>query len=247
MNSVADTVDERSCRVREILARKVALRRWYLEMYETFQACSNRCPVEGLTVELGSGGGFAKEVVGGLITTDVQPGPGIDQVVDATALPFSASSVRLICMLNAFHHIPDVAAFLSEAVRVLVPGGRVMIVDQHLGALSRPIYRFGHDEPCDPQAESWSFEKAGAQTANGALAHIVFCRDRARFTRDFPELSVVGYRPHSPLRYWLTGGLRRWSLLPRFGFSIATGLDRVLARLTAQSCSFVDVELCRTA
>ena len=239
---------ESTQRVQEILARKAALRRWYFEMYEGFRACSSRCPVEGLTVELGSGGGFAKEVVHELITTDVRPGRGIDRVVDATALPFGASSVRLICMLNVFHHIPDVAAFFAEAVRVLVPGGRVMIIDQHLGVLSRPIYRFGHDEPCDPGARRWSFENSDGRTgANGALAHIVFRRDRARFDRDFPELSIVGYRPHSPLRYWLAGGLRRWSLLPRFGFPMATGLDRLLARLSAQACSFVDVELCREA
>lgn len=51
------------------------------------------------------------------------------QVADAMALPFaSARFDRLFCLEAAFH-FSDRARFLSEAARVLKPGGRAVVVD----------------------------------------------------------------------------------------------------------------------
>ena len=78
-----------------------------------------------------------------------------------------------------------------------------------------------------------------------ALAWMVFERDRERLAREFPGLELVRYRPHSPLRYFLAGGLKSWSLLPGRAFGAATALDRALTRLSPRFGSFVDVELVR--
>ncbi len=229
------------------LARKRGLRLWYREIYRRMRASLDLCPSDGLAIELGAGGGFACEVMPELIATDIQAAPGIDLVADATALPFADGSLRFLCMLNVFHHIADPSAFLHEATRALRPGGRMLIADQHLGLLSRPIFRFLHDEHCDPGAQTWSFASSGPRSgANGALAHIVFRRDQKRFAQDHPELQLLHYQPHSPLRYWLTGGLKSWTLLPRPLFKPATLLDRSLAALSHQTCSFVHIELRRT-
>ena len=73
------------------------------------------------------------------MTSDTLPYEGIDRVVDATKMPFEDESVRAICMTNVFHHIPDVEAFTgghSSGSR-----RRVLIVDQHPGWISTPIYK----------------------------------------------------------------------------------------------------------
>ena len=178
------------------------------------------------------------------MTSDTIPYEGVDRVVDATMMPFADESLRAICMTNVFHHIPDVEAFLREATRCLIPGGRVLIVDQHPGWISTPIYKNIHHEPFRMNAVDWRFDSTGPLSgANGALAWIVFRRDRKRFEASFPELELTQYRPHSPLRYWLSGGLKPWSLLPQWAFGVATKLDRALIAIAPETGSFVDVEL----
>jgi len=232
-------------RLKARIARKAALRRLYEEAYGKYAACLARCPPRGVVLELGTGAGFAARRIPGLITSDVLRYDGLDLVADGTFLPFADGSLRLVCMLNVFHHIPDAAAFLSEVQRCLVPGGRLFLVDQHPGLISSPVLRYLHHEPFRPDAD-WRFAGTGPLSgANGALAWIVFVRDRDRFRAAFPGLELVLYAPHTPLRYWLAGGLKGWSLLPGWAFAAATRLDALLVRASPRFGSFVDIELVR--
>lgn len=232
--------------LRALIQRKTSLRRLYLETYRRYAECLARCPATGLAVELGSGGSFVKELMPEVVTTDVIAYPGVDRVVDATAMPFADGSVRAMFLLNVLHHIPDVAAFLREAERVLVPGGRVLIADQYPGFIGGFVYRHLHHEPFDKHAPEWRFPSKGPLSdANGALCWIVFERDRERFHRQHPSLQIATFHRHTPLRYWLAGGLKRWSLLPGLLFTPATWLDRALLWLSPRFASFVDVELVR--
>ena len=228
------------------IGRKPALRAFYRAVYERFAACLERCPPGGAALELGSGGGFCQELLPDVIASDLIAYENVDRVVDARELPFDPGSLRAILLFDVFHHIPDVERFLSEAVRCLMPGGRVLMVEPHRGLLSMPILRWLHHEPHDARARAWSFPSRGPlSSANTALPWIVFRRDRERFERLFPELQVVRYEPHSPLCYWLAGGLKPWSLLPGWAFGTASRLDALLTRLYPDLGSFVDIELVR--
>jgi SAM-dependent methyltransferase len=234
--------------LRALIERKPFLRRLYLEIYGRYAACLARCPVGGEAVELGSGAGFVKALLPEVVTSDVLPYPGMDRVVDGTRMPFPDGGLRALFLLNVFHHIADPVAFLREAERCLAPGGRLLIVDQHPGTLSTPIFRHLHHEPFRPEATEWAFETTGPLSgANGALAWMVFRRDAERFKALFPGLALERYQPHTPLRYWLAGGLKAWSLAPGWAFPLATWLDRALVGLSDRLASFVDVELVRRA
>jgi SAM-dependent methyltransferase len=231
--------------LRDTITRKAGLRMFYREVYGSYRACVARCAgVSGTVLELGSGGGFAKELLPELVTSDVIPYPGVDQVVDATKMPFGDESLKAILMFDVFHHIPDVEAFLREADRCLKPGGRVLVVDQFFGVFSRVILRYFHHEGFEPTAHDWKFESKGPlSSANGALPWIVFCRDRAKFEKLFPRLRIETIRPHSPLRYWMSGGLKRWSLLPGRLFGFVGGVEKVALKLSPKFASFFDVEI----
>jgi SAM-dependent methyltransferase len=181
-----------------------------------------------------------------LIATDLIPYPTVDIVLDATQLPFPSRSVRCFVMLNTFHHIADCARFLEEAARCLVPGGRILIIDQHRGFISTPILKHFHHEHYDDRAVEWRFDSTGPLSgANGALAWNVFVRDREKFERSRPELRIVRYQPIMPLRYWLSGGLRRWNMLPGFLHYASRVLERGLLLLAPDFGSFVVIELLR--
>lgn len=50
---------------------------------------------------------------------------------DAAALPYSDASFGLVAVSNSLHHFPDPARVLSEALRVLAPGGRLVVLEMH--------------------------------------------------------------------------------------------------------------------
>jgi hypothetical protein len=74
----------------------------------------------------------------------------------------------------------------------------------------------------------------------------VFKRDFKQFEERFQKLKLTGYHPHTPLRYWLSGGLKVWNLLPVWAFPFATKLDRFLIKLSPHFGSFVDIEIIKT-
>ena len=213
----------------DILKRKVFLHRLYTEYYESFRDAIE-APDHAVIIELGSGGGFIKDVIPNAITSDVMPIPGLDQRFSAEAMPFESGSVDLFCMINTLHHIPDVSSMLKECVRCLKPGGRVVMVEPANTPFSGFIYRNFHHEPFDTRAD-WSIPEGGPlSSSNQALPWIIFKRDRERFQATFPELKLEGMRLHTPLRYILSGGFTARQMLPGWMYPAAYFLDEVLLR-----------------
>jgi ubiquinone/menaquinone biosynthesis C-methylase UbiE len=70
---------------------------------------------------------------------------------DATALPFKDDSFSLASCRAAFHHFPEPERVLSEMVRVVRPGGRLLIADMLTSA--EPAAAEAHnalERLCDP-------------------------------------------------------------------------------------------------
>ncbi len=203
-----------------------------------------RCPEQGQVVELGTGAGFAKCFIPSLITSDILPYEGIDIVIDGRHLPFRDESLKMICMVNVFHHVPDVEAFLREAERCLLPGGRIFITDQNIGIISLPILKYFHHEGFDPKCNEWQFSSSGPLSgANGALAWQVFRRDKTKFAQLFPNLRVESIITHTPFLYWLAGGLKNWSLAPAPLLPMLILLDKLVNKLGNNLGSFLDIEI----
>jgi len=227
-----------------VIERKPALRALYEEFYSSFAAGLARSPARGSALELGSGGGFLKKRLPDVMTSDVLPYEGVDRVIDAMQMPFENQSLRALFLLNVFHHIPDSLKFLQEAERCLMSHGSLIVIDQHVSWISHPIFKYLHHEPFHPEAPEWRFDSAGPLSgANGAQAWIVFKRDRSRFERTFPTLKLLEYRPHTPFRYWLSGGLKAWSLLPMWAFGAVAMFEKAFLKVFPSSGSFVTVHI----
>ncbi len=224
---------------RRIIQEKAFLRRIYREWYEFFKSSLPSGPEAVL--ELGSGGGFLKEVLPNCLTSEVLPGLGVDLASDARALPFRASGLRGIVMVDVFHHIPDVAAFLKEATRCLRPGGVLAMIEPWNTCLARLVYRHAHPEPFDPNA-GWFFPETGPLSgANGALPWIVFQRDREAFATAFPELYLESVEPDYPFVYLASGGVSLRAFLPGWCYPALRGLEELLAPLMPRLALFARI------
>ena len=84
-----------------------------------------------------------------MVCTDIVKLLWLDAVVDAQQLPFAKSSLANIVVFDALHHLENVRYFFDEALRVLQPGGRVIIMDPYISACSWPVYYFLLPEPVD--------------------------------------------------------------------------------------------------
>lgn len=238
LNARMEDAAGREKHLKQLICGKAGLAAWYKGVYARWASALASTPAGGLVVELGSGAGFAKECVPGVLSTDFMAYAGVDQQVDALAMPWPDASVRALFLLNALHHLPDAARFLAEVARVLKPGGVLVVSDQHVGPISRLALRFAHGEPFNPEG-GWQAPATDALSgANGALAWIVFQRDQERLAHEHPNLRLEAYEPFSPLLYWVSGGLKSWTLAPAFLLPVWLALDRILLRFWPGSGSF---------
>lgn len=218
---------------RELVQRKLILRRLFERFYRECRAMDQRyfldCP--GKRLEIGSGAGIMNQVYPEVITSDIKVLPFVDLVLAAHKLPFPDKSLRAIYAINVFHHLPDPREFLRETVRVLYPGGGIVLIEPFYGVLASWLFKNLHkSEKFEPDAPTWegNHDAGPFSNANQALSYIVFKRDRAQFEQEFPELELVRQHPHTHVWYIVSGGVNFKQLVPD-SLTPAIGLiDRVL-------------------
>lgn len=222
---------------RRIVSSKPFLRRIYAEWYA--RLLEGLPAVQGAILELGSGAGFFKELCPDALTSEVFRCEGVDAVIDARRLPFSARSLRAIVLTDVMHHIPDCAAFLHEVERTLVPGGRLLMIEPWVSTWSKFVYTRFHAEPFRIDAENWDFPSSGPLSgANGAIPWLVFRRDLERFGRDYPGLVLRKVDPFMPFRYLLSGGVSMRALMPAWSYGLWKRLEHLLSPLNGQLAMF---------
>jgi SAM-dependent methyltransferase len=233
--------------------RNRALRSLYEGWYTRIRA-HLPAPTLGPAVEIGSGPGFAREVLPELRLSDLVRAPWHDYEIDAASrLPFADGEVGALVLFDVLHHLASPVRFFEEAARVLARGGRVVLCEPYVSPLSYPVYRWLHEEslamPVDPFAEVVSAavgrrakgpspeSPTGAPPAardpfdsNQAIPTLMFGRaaGRATFARRFPSLEVRAVDRFAGLAYPSSGGFGRAPLLP---FPLWNALAALEARL----------------
>jgi SAM-dependent methyltransferase len=170
-------------------------------------------------VEVGSGPGFFKERAPSLIATDVVPGLSVDVRCDADVLPFRTESLGAIVMVDTLHHLPRPLDFLSEAARVLKPGGRLAMVEPWITPPSWVLYRYFHHEECRlgvDVARPFGSDPKAALDGNAAIPYLLLAGLRATGL----PLHLVKAEPFVGLPYLAT-----------FGFKVGRPLPALFERL----------------
>lgn len=114
------------------------------------RAVAESFDLPGPVLEIGSYQVSGQEEIGNLrplfggrayVGIDARPGPGVDRVADAEALPFATGSVGTVIAMNTFEHVRQFWKAFSEAERVLRPDGALLV--------SCPFYFRIHHHPSD--------------------------------------------------------------------------------------------------
>jgi len=226
----------------EILQRKPFLKRLYTDFYKELKEAIPDSEKKTI-VELGSGGGFIKEVIGNAVASDVLDLPNVDKVFSACRMPFADASVDAFVMFDVLHHIPQPREFFKEALRCLKAGGKIVMIEPANTLWGRFIYKNFHHEGFDTKAD-WNLGEGGPLSqGNGAIPWIIFARDRKIFESEFPTLKIMRMHCHTPLRYLLSGGFTLRQLVPSCAYGFVKAFEIVLSPLNCMIGMFQTIEL----
>lgn len=226
-------------RDRKLVNNKKFLNWIYKDFYSKIKSTKLPKPV----VEIGSGAGFIKKIIPGAMTTDVIKASGIDIKAFAEKLPFKKSSIGSIVMLNVFHHIKDPKSALKEFERCLKPGGKIVMIEPWVTSFSKFIYQNFHHETFDPEA-GWKINGKGRMSdANGALPWIIFSRDVNLFKHEYPNLKIEQIKPHTPLRYLLSGGLSKPQLILNYYYRFLGKFEKLISPLNKHLAMFATITI----
>lgn len=227
---------------KRIIEKKPFLKRLYQEWYSEIKRRLSGIP-EGKIIELGSGGGFMKEVIPSITTSDILELDENDLTFNALDMPFANNSIAAFVMVDVFHHVPDSEKFLSEMQRCLKPEGKIVMSEPCTSIYSKFIFKNFHHEPFNIHG-NWTIPGSGPMSdANGALPWIVFERDRERFNRSFPDLRIAELKKHTALRYLLSGGVSMKQFVPTWSFGFLRTMEKLVKFLYPGFALFQFIEI----
>ena len=121
--------------------------------------------------------GFGVDVSEKMIQYAAASNPGMEfYVAECHAMPFGNATMDIIIVCAAYHHFPDVAAFATEAARILKPKGKLMIAELYLPPLLKsvanivlPFSKAGDHAIYSPQEITDNLEAHGFNNVNAKI------------------------------------------------------------------------------
>lgn len=212
---------------RDLILSNKYLKKTYEEWYSYLIDALPK--IDGDILEIGSGGGFLKQVLPQVITSDILELEYCDLCFSAEDLPFQDETLSAIMMVNVLHHIPNPEKFFSEAERCLKPGGKILLIEPTRTFLSQLFYKKIHHEAFDVN-ESWQLQPGSPlSNSNQATPWMILKRDKKKFDTLFPKLLRIKYKVLMPFNNVLSGGLSWQPLLPLWMYSAVRFFERILS------------------
>jgi len=188
---------------------KPQLRYYYTR--EIFNRITKTVADDRTVVEVGCGPGFLRAHIRNLICVDVEKGPAVTCLADATRLPFADSSVDAYVGIDVLHHFNNPDGFFQSASASLKPSGKIVLVEPWAGPAGFLFYRFFHHEDCHRLNTPFGPAFDAGKSAMDGNAMI----PRQCLIEKHKSLERYGLRVESKtffgsISYMLTGGFQSW-------------------------------------
>lgn len=232
--------EEEIARNAEVWRSKALLRDVYYQMYNRLVPWIDDS-IPGSVVEIGAGIGNFGQFKRDVILTDQALFPWIDLCCDAYRLPIRAGTISNLVLVDVFHHLSAPAVFFDGAWSALAPGGRAIVLEPYISAISAVAYGLFHPERIGWRAHTESTPSDRYYVAQGNATRLLF--------GDLQWL--VGWRlvhreAFSAFAYLLTGGFSRPALYPRNFLPFFRSVDDSLSRFPRLFAARCLVVLART-
>ena len=187
--------------------------------------------LEGPVVEIGSGIGNLKAHLPRALATDLFANPWLDLVCDCYEMPFADASLSHLVLFDVFHHLRAPNAFLLDARRTLVRGGRLILFEPYISPTSLPIYGLFHHEPVAlggkiDFADSLSRPR-DYYAAQGNATRLFFRKEIPGWPSSWELFHTEAF---SCFHYLFSGGYSKPPLYPKSWLNFLTRLDTTLSR-----------------
>jgi len=196
----------------------------------------------GKTLEVGGGTGNLKQYLTHVVTTDILTTPWLDVACDAQSLPFKNNSFDNIVVMDVLHHIERPTRFFGEAIRILKTGGRLILLEPAITKMSWLFYHFLHPEPVilniDPLQEITPNPNRQAFDANQAIPELLFGKFYVQWQKRFQALTLKKKTYLSLWVYPLSGGFRKWCLIPHFCVNFMLAVEKILESVLGKYLGF---------
>lgn len=190
---------------------------------------------DDVVLEIGAGNGFLRPVVKAelpdalYVGGDIAPTERTDVVLDAGMLPIASQSVDVVLAVEVLEHLPDPRALLSEASRVLRPGGRLILTVPFMFG----VHDFVDYQRFTPLGFQRMAEGSGFSLAETRLRGGTFVAATG-LVRTLLLNAIVGrpkdWRARDPLKRlrWIvaTVALTPWTAITWIAFALDAVLDR---------------------
>lgn len=194
-------------------------------------------------IEVGCGTGLAKEFIlaPNFVLTDFADHSWVEAKVDALAMSYADGALDYIVSSNMIHHLATPARFFAECLRVLRPGGRVIIQEINTSLAMRAILRAMRHEGYSFEPDVFSFavicnDPRDLWSANCAIPRLLF-DDEREFERQQPNFKITHAKFTEFLLFPLSGGVIAKSKtvnLPAPILRAVDWLDSVLCAIAPQ-------------
>lgn len=209
---------------------KPLLKKLYHNFYSIIKNCISS-QIDGAIVEIGSGIGLVREIIPQCICTDLFSNPWIDRVENVYSLSFKNNELSHVILFDVFHHLRYPVTALEEVLRVLKPGGRIIIFDPCISFMGVFVWGPFHHESLGLN-QSITFNAPNNFNSHqidyyaaSANAYRIFWRKN-----NFPFIkNIILKKRFSCLSYVLSGGFSKPQLYPTQLFNfiklIEKGMD----------------------